>query len=327
MEPWTTGSALPRGSARTAKQLEDAGWGSFPGRRFAEPVGRSLRRARDGRHRDVAAWSCHRRNEHGHAACFGHRVLHRERAKMNIQRARVSGIGRGDFGAGTSGCRRVVRTLFAAFAPGTACGGRSVPHPQVDRRAAHVGNWNWPMSSTARTAWPSQVAASGLSGYRDRSLARRPDHVRVGADAARLARGIALAKETRAKAGLDPDCVAFGAHEALTRPAARRHRDGAYPWCAGSLTTFARFNVMHGMGGGSSVSEGRWAALWCICTKVTTCAHTRAAILVRPGCSTESFIDRFAIRAAVTHPSGCMNSPRLDRIKSCDRRDARSVGE
>ena len=29
MELWTTGVASPRGSARAAKQLEDAGWAGF----------------------------------------------------------------------------------------------------------------------------------------------------------------------------------------------------------------------------------------------------------------------------------------------------------
>lgn len=29
MELWTTGVASPRGSARTARQLEDAGWAGF----------------------------------------------------------------------------------------------------------------------------------------------------------------------------------------------------------------------------------------------------------------------------------------------------------
>ena len=68
----------------------------------------------------------------------------------------------------------------------------------------------------------------------------------LSADSARLAWGIALVKETRIKAGLDPNGIAFGAYVN-----AACHEDCiARDLVRGSPTTFAGFNVMHGTAAG-----------------------------------------------------------------------------
>jgi 5,10-methylenetetrahydromethanopterin reductase len=112
----------------------------------------------------------------------------------------------------------------------------------------------------------------------------------LGADAARLEWGIALAKETRVKAGLDPAGIAFGAY---VNAACHDDLTTARNLVRGSLTTFARFNVMHGTASGP-VSDSDREVLRDLHDSYDMRAHTRGDSR-QAGVLTESFIDRFAI--------------------------------
>lgn len=65
----------------------------------------------------------------------------------------------------------------------------------------------------------------------------------IGADLRRLEWGIDVARQARVDAGLDPDGLKFGAYVNVVP-----HEDlkAALAMAEGSLTTFARFSVMHG---------------------------------------------------------------------------------
>ena len=115
--------------------------------------------------------------------------------------------------------------------------------------------------------------------------------------------GIALARQTRQAAGLDPDGIAFGAYVNLGC-----HGDiaAARGLVRGGLTTFARFSVMHGKANGP-VSTGDRAVLEALRSNYDMRAHTRgdsrqAATL------TDDFVDRFAI---VGPPDRC-----IERLRS-----------
>jgi len=112
----------------------------------------------------------------------------------------------------------------------------------------------------------------------------------LGADAARLEWGIALAKETRVKAGLNPNGIAFGAY---VNAACHDDIAVARALVRGSLTTFARFNVMHGTAAGP-VSESDREVLKDLRDSYDMRAHTRGDSR-QAGVLTEPFIDRFAI--------------------------------
>jgi len=112
----------------------------------------------------------------------------------------------------------------------------------------------------------------------------------LGADEERIAWGISVAKQARAKAGLDPDGVKFGAYINCGC-----HTDVAKArgLVRGGLTTFARFSVMHGKASGP-VSDGDRAVLHDLRNSYDMKAHTRGDSR-QAGTLTDSFIDRFAI--------------------------------
>ena len=97
-------------------------------------------------------------------------------------------------------------------------------------------------------------------------------------------------RETRAKAGLDPNGIAFGAYiNAACHPDIGTARN----LVRGSLTTFARFNVMHGTAAGP-VSDADRAVLKDLHDSYDMNAHTRGDSR-QAGVLTESFIDRFSV--------------------------------
>jgi 5,10-methylenetetrahydromethanopterin reductase len=118
----------------------------------------------------------------------------------------------------------------------------------------------------------------------------------VGADPARLEWGIALARETRAKAGVDPRQIAFGAY---VNAACHDDIAVARNLVRGSLTTFARFNVMHGTASGP-VSDSDRAVLRDLHESYDMRAHTRGDSR-QAGVLTEPFIDRFAVVGPPPH--------------------------
>jgi 5,10-methylenetetrahydromethanopterin reductase len=125
----------------------------------------------------------------------------------------------------------------------------------------------------------------------------------LGADVERLAWGIALARQTRRDAGLDPDGIAFGAYVNLGC-----HSDmaAARGLVRGGLTTFARFSVMHGKANGP-VSTGDRAVLEALRSNYDMRAHTRGDSR-QATTLTDDFVDRFAI---VGPPERC-----IDRLRS-----------
>jgi 5,10-methylenetetrahydromethanopterin reductase len=143
---------------------------------------------------------------------------------------------------------------------------------------------------------PVEVAASGQRVIA--IAARHADRVMfaLGADAERIAWGIALARETRRQAGQDPQGIAFGAYVPCcchSDVATARHL------IRGSLTTHARFSVMHGAASGP-VSDRDRAVLADLRGAYDMRAHTRGDSR-QAGVLTEAFIDRFAIAGTPEH--------------------------
>jgi 5,10-methylenetetrahydromethanopterin reductase len=121
----------------------------------------------------------------------------------------------------------------------------------------------------------------------------------LGADVERIAWGIALARETRRKAGLDPDGIAFGAY---VNCGCSPDMDKARDLVRGGLTTFARFSVMHGKASGPLSGDDR-AVLHDLRDNYDMKAHTRGDSR-QAGVLTPDFIDRFAI---VGTPDQCVD--------------------
>ncbi len=159
---------------------------------------------------------------------------------------------------------------------------------------------------------PIEVAASGPRVIAIAALHADRIMFALGADTARLEWGIALAKETRSKAGLDPNGIAFGAY---VNAACHDDIATARNLVRGGLTTFARFNVMHGTAAGP-VSDSDREVLRDLRDSYDMRAHTRGDSR-QAGVLTESFIDRFAIAgppALVTERLRGMASLGLDKI-------------
>ena len=137
---------------------------------------------------------------------------------------------------------------------------------------------------------PIEVAASGPRVIAIAALHADRIMFALGADEERVAWGIALARETRRKAGLDPDGIAFGAY---VNCGCSLDVDKARDLVKGGLTTFARFSVMHGKASGP-VSEADRAVLHDLRDNYDMKAHTRGDSR-QAGVLTPAFIDRFAI--------------------------------
>ena len=222
----------------------------------------------------------------------------------------VLGIGRGDsslahLGRAPARVATLERYLEALQA---YLSGRPVPfdaldfHERMAPPIATLGLADSPDSS--RVGWirpdapkvPVEVAATGprVIGV----AARHAERVvfALGAEPERIAWGQRVAREAREKAGLDPDGVRFGAYVNLV---AHPDRDTARALVRGGLTTFARFNVMHGSVAGPVAAEQR-EVLERLHSGYDMRQHTRAdspqADLLPPG-----FIDRYAIIGPPAH--------------------------
>ncbi|WP_422001098.1 LLM class flavin-dependent oxidoreductase [Reyranella sp.] len=157
----------------------------------------------------------------------------------------------------------------------------------------------------SRIAWiaggpkvPVEVAASGPKVIA--MAARHADRVMfaLGADVDRLRWGIELARKARRDAGLDPAALAFGAYLNL----------GCHPDIAvarslvrGGLTTFARFAVMHGKTE-VPTSAGDQKVLEKLISNYDMKAHTRGDSR-QATTLTDDFVDRMAI---VGPPERCV---------------------
>ena len=303
MQLWTTGVASPRGSARTAKQLEDAGWSGFQvvdsqnlsGDPYVALAMAATTTTRLGLATGVTNTVTR------HAAVTACSIASVQR--ISNGRAYL-GIGRGDSALAHLGraparlgsFERYLRHLRLYLR------GEAVPFDEIDIPHAVAP----PMSElelaeappASQIGWlsggapvvPVEVAASGPRVIAIAALHADRIMFALGAAEDRLRWGIDLAKEARRKAGLDPDAIAFGAY---VNAACHERIGTARDLVRGSLTTFARFNVMHGATAGP-VSDDDRAVLQTLRESYDMTAHTRgdsrqAAVL------TEGFIDRFAV--------------------------------
>jgi 5,10-methylenetetrahydromethanopterin reductase len=325
MEFWTTGVASPRGSARTAKQLEDAGWAGFQvvdsqnlsGDPYVALAMAATMTSRLGLATGVT------NSVTRHASVTACSIASVQR--ISNGRAYL-GIGRGDSAlahlgrapARLASFERYLRQLRVYLR------GEAVPFDEIDIPISVAP----PMSEleladappASQIGWlagggpvvPVEVAASGPRVIAIAAL--HADRIRfaLGADVERLEWGIALAKETRAKAGLDPNGIAFGAY---VNAACHNDIGIARGLVKGSLTTFARFNVMHGTAAGP-VSDSDRAVLRDLHDHYDMRAHTRGDSR-QAGVLTESFIDRFAIvgpPSRVIERLHALAAPGLDKV-------------
>ncbi len=163
---------------------------------------------------------------------------------------------------------------------------------------------------SSRIAWiadgakvPVEVAASGPKVIALAALHAERVMFALGADLERLSWGIGLARKIRKDAGLDPDGIAFGAYVNLGC-----HGDiaAARSLVRGGLTTFARFSVMHGKTD-VPTSSGDREVLAALHSNYDMKAHTRGDSR-QATTLTDDFVDRFAI---VGSPDRC-----IERLRS-----------
>lgn len=167
----------------------------------------------------------------------------------------VLGIGRGDSAlahvglapAGVGDFERYLRNVQ------TYLRGEAVPVGELDRYgqrpATDLGAAGVPDDSrlhwldSSRPKVPLNVAASGPAVIA--IAARHADQVTfgVGADTGRLAWAIETARAARRDAGLDPETLRMGA---FVNVVAYPDEEVAVDLAAVSVTTFARFSIMHG---------------------------------------------------------------------------------
>jgi 5,10-methylenetetrahydromethanopterin reductase len=311
MQLWTTTVASPRATARVAREREDAGWDgllvvdsqNLSGDPYVALAMAATTTTRIGLGTGVT------NNVTRHAAVTACSIasIHR----LSGGRA-VLGIGRGDSALAHLGrapsrlapFERYLRQL-QTYLRGDAVRFDDIDIPtSVAPPMEELGLADAP--SASRIGWitdgaskvPVEVAASG---QRVISIAaRHADRVMfaLGADEERIAWGIATARAARKDAGLDPDAISFGAYITCgchTDVAAARNL------IRGSLTTHARFSVMHGTASGP-VSEADRAVLADLRNAYDMRAHTRGDSR-QAGVLTEAFIDRFAV---VGPPDRCI---------------------
>jgi len=153
---------------------------------------------------------------------------------------------------------------------------------------------------------PVEVAASGPKVIAMSALHADRVMFTLGADVGRLQWGIALAKKTRQEAGLDPNGITFGAYVNLGC-----HTDIAVArsLVRGGLTTFSRFSMMHGKTE-VPTSTGDHKVLEALIGNYDMKAHTRGDSR-QATTLTDDFVDRMAI---VGPPERCVE--RLRELKA-----------
>lgn len=308
---WCTGAAAPRGSAPTARQLEEAGWDGFlvvdsqnlSGDPYVALAMAATTTSRIGLGTGVTNSVVRL------AAVTACSIASVQR----VSRGRaVLGIGRGDSALAHLGrapaklpqFERYLRHLQAYLK------GEGVPFDEIDIPDSVAP----PMSALqladappdSRIGWiaesgpkvPVEVAASGPRVIALAALHADRVMFALGADEERIAWGIDLARKARRAAGLDPDGVRFGAY---TTCGCHTDVDKARNLVRGSLTTMARFSVMHGKANGP-VSDSDKNVLLDLRNSYDMRAHTRGDSR-QAGVLKPEFIDRFAV---VGTPDTCI---------------------
>jgi 5,10-methylenetetrahydromethanopterin reductase len=317
---WTTGVASARGSARTAQEIEAAGWDGMlvvDSQNLSGDPYVSLALAASATTR-IGLGTGVTNSVTRHAAATATAITSVNRVSNG--RA-VLGIGRGDSALAHLGRAPARLAQFERYLRQlqTYLRGESVDFDEIDipREVAP------PMSAlelhdappASRIGWiaeglerdgakvPVEVAASGPRVIAMAALHGDRVMFTLGADVERLAWGIALAKQTRQEAGLDPDGIAFGAYINM---GCHTDIEAARGLVRGGLTTFARFSVMHGKANGPVSTEDR-AVLEALRNNYDMKAHTGGDSR-QAGTLTDNFVDRFAI---VGNPDRC-----IERLKS-----------
>ncbi len=311
MQIWSTGVASPRSTARVARQLEDAGWDgllvvdsqNLSGDSY---VALAMAAAATGR---IGLGTGVTNSVTRHAAVTASAIVSVQR--ISDGRA-VLGIGRGDSALahlGRAPARlgqfdRYLRQL-QAYLRGEAVAFADIDIPEsVAPPMSELELHDAPPNS--RIAWiaergekvPVEVAASGPKVIALAALHADRVMFALGADEARIAWGVELARKTREKAGLAPDGIRFGAY---VNCGCDPDIDTARDLVRGALTTFARFSVMHGTPNGPVSGEDR-AVLHALRDNYDMKAHTHGDSR-QAGVLTPAFIDRFAI---VGSPAQCV---------------------
>jgi 5,10-methylenetetrahydromethanopterin reductase len=311
MQLWTTTVASPRGTARVAREREEAGWDgllvvdsqNLSGDPYVALAMAATATSRIGLGTGVT------NNVTRHASVTACSIASIQR--LSNDRA-VLGIGRGDSALAHLGRAPSRLAPFERYLRHlqTYLRGEAVPFDDIDIPIGVAPSMDELALADAppasRIGWiaegglkvPVEVAASG---QRVISIAaRHADRIMfaLGADEERIAWGIALARKERQDAGLAPEAISFGAyitcgcHTDLTT---------ARNLIRGSLTTHARFSVMHGTASGP-VSEADRGVLSDLRNSYDMRAHTRGDSR-QAGVLTEPFIDRFAV---VGPPDRCI---------------------
>jgi 5,10-methylenetetrahydromethanopterin reductase len=311
MEMWTLQTSSARSVARRAERAEAAGWHGLTvtdSQNLAGDVWVALTAAA-GRTSVLGLGSGVTNPVTRHpavtaAAAAGLAVIAGDRVAV--------GIGRGDSALAHLGRGPVSPDVLEAYvrAVRTYLAGGSVEFKELEAHGAvaptveTLGLASVPTAS--RLAWlrpdevhvPVEVAATGPLVVA--AAARSADRVMfaVGADPTRLQWGIELARHARLKAGLDPVGIDFGAYVNLVA-----HPDVtvARRLARGSLSTVARFAVMHGTVKGPA-DEVQRTALEEVHRAYDMTRHTQAGSSQAEVLSDE-FVDSYAI---VGPAGGCI---------------------
>ena len=315
MQLWTTTVASARASARIAQQIEAAGWDGMlvvdSQNLSGDPyVCLALAAAATSR---IGLGTGVTNSVTRHAAATATAITSVNRVSNG--RA-VLGIGRGDSALAHLGraparlaqFERYLRQL-QTYLRGEAVSFDAIDIP-LDAAPPLSGLHLHDAPSASRIAWiadgpkvPVEVAASGPKVIALAALHAERVMFALGADSERLAWGIALARQIRKQAGLNPDGVAFGAY---VNVGCHPDMEAARSVVRGGLTTFARFSVMHGKSSGP-LGEGDRDVLEALRNNYDMRAHTRGDSR-QAGTLTDDFIDRFAI---VGPPERC-----IERLQS-----------
>ena len=241
MQLWTTGVASARSSARTAQEIEAAGWDgmlvvdsqNLSGDPYVSLALAGAATTRIGLGTGVT------NSVTRHAAATATAITSVNRVSNG--RA-VLGIGRGDSALAHLGRAPARLAQFERYLRQlqTYLRGESVSFDEIDIPPDVAP----PMSAlelhdappASRIAWiaggakvPVEVAASGPKVIALAALHAERVMFTLGADVERLAWGIALARQTRKAAGLDPAGIAFGAYVNWAATATWQRRAA---WCA-----------------------------------------------------------------------------------------------
>jgi 5,10-methylenetetrahydromethanopterin reductase len=318
MEFWTTGAAAPRSTMTLARSVEANGWDGLAvvdSQNLSGDPYVALAMAATVTER-IGLATAVTNSVTRHAAATATAIASVQRV---AEGRAVLGIGRGDSALAHLGrapgkvghFETYLRHLQAYLR------GEAVPFDEIDipKEAAppvsELELADAPVES--RIAWivgtdkvPVEVAATGPRVIGIGAVHAERVMFTLGADPDRLSWGIGVARAAREKAGLDPDGVAYGAY---INCACHPDIDAARNLVRGGLTTFARFNVMHGRTMGPWSKKAK-AALHALREAYDMNRHTRgdsrqAATL------TPEFIDHFAV---VGTPDQCIG--RLEALSA-----------